>query len=562
MEGMRCGSRARRAIVASALAAGVGLGAVRAAGAEQRIVEAAAALSAEGIRRHTAVLGSDAMEGRAPGTPGGGRAADYIADELERLGVRPLGDEGSYFQQVPLHGNTPLPVSRLILTSLGEPRELALWSDYVLVSTGAQTWLPRSAPMVFVGYGIVAPEFDANDYADVDVRGKVVVYLAGEPASDDPAYFQGLEPSVYAAAETKQRIALSRGAVGSVLIPDAGVSGAGWERLRREYDFEHLTAASSLPRHLSLVLHPQLAPALFADALYDFDRVRSMARAHTLRSFHLPVSLSFEGVFRSRTFLTPNVVGWIEGRDPELAGTAVVVSAHYDHLGVGPPVNGDAIYNGAVDNALGVSGVLEIARVVAALDERPRRSLIVLFTTAEEEGNLGAVYFLDHAPLPLSRLVANINVDGLAFLDRFGDVIGIGAELSELGSMLESAARELGVEVGHAEGVVAGHEAYMRSDQAAFAEAGVPAILVNEGFRWRSTTPESALRQTVEWLDEVYHSPADDLEQPLDFAASRQHCGVVLALLLTVADSPVAPQWRPGVPYAYQRLLSLADETQ
>ena len=559
---MWCGSQVRCAIVASALAVGVGLGAVRAGGAEQRIAEAAAAVSAEAIRRHTAALGSDAMEGRAPGTPGGLRAADYIARELERLGVRPLGDGGSYFQQVPLHGNTPLPASRLVLTSLGESRELALWSDYVLVSTGAQTWLPRSAPMVFVGYGIVAPEFDANDYADVDVRGKVVVYLAGEPDSDDPAYFQGPEPSVYAAAETKQRIALTRGAVGSVLIPDVGPTGAGWERLQREYAFEHLTPASSLPRHLSLVIHPDVAPALFADALYDFDRVRAMERAHTLRSFHLPVALSFEGVFRSRTFLTPNVVGWIEGRDPELSGTAVVVSAHYDHLGVGPPVNGDAIYNGVVDNALGVAGVLEIARVVAALDERPRRSVIVLFTTAEEEGNLGAHYFLDHAPLPLSRLSANINVDGLAFRDSFSDVIGIGAELSGLGEMLESAAMELGFELGRAEGVAVGHEAYLRSDQAAFAAAGVPAILVNEGFRWQRTARETALRQTVEWLAEVYHSPADDLEQPLDVAASRQHCGVILALVLSVADSPVEPQWRPGVPYAYQRLLSLADEAR
>jgi len=556
------GSGTVRAAVTSALVLGMGMVGAASAGGPQRIAEAAATVSEEAIRRHTVALGSDAMEGRAPGTPGGLRAADYIARELERLGVRPLGDEGSYFQQVPLHGNTPLPASRLVLTSLGEPRELALWSDYVLVSTGAQTWLPRSAPMVFVGYGIVAPEFDTNDYADVDVRGKVVVYLAGEPASDDPAYFQGAEPSVYATAETKQRIALSRGAVGSVLIPDAGVAGAGWERLRREYAFEHLTPASSLPRHLSLVLHPQLAPALFADALYDFDRVQSMARAHTLRSFHLPVALSFEGVFRSRTFLTPNVIGWIEGRDPELAGTAVVVSAHHDHLGVGPAVAGDAIYNGVVDNALGVAGALEIARVVAALGERPRRSVIVLLTAAEEEGNLGALYFLDHPPLPLSRLVANINVDGLAFRETFSDVIGVGGELSDLGEMLGGAAGELGLELGAAEELTVGREAYVRSDQAAFAAAGVPAILVNEGLGWQSSNREAAVRQTVEWLAEVYHTPGDDLVQSLDFAASRQHCGVVLALLLTVADAPVAPQWRSGVPYAYQRLLSMADEAR
>jgi hypothetical protein len=562
MEGMRCGSRARRAIVASALAAATGLGVARLVGGEQRIAEAAAAVSAEGIRRHTAALGSDAMEGRAPGTPGGLRAAAYIAGELERLGVRPLGDDGSFLQQVPMVANTPLPSSRLVIRGLGETRELALGSDYLLYTTGAQTWLPLPAPMVFVGYGIVAPEFDHNDYADVDVRGKVVVYLAGEPTSDDPGCFLGQELSVYAAADTKQRIALARGAVGSVLVPPDVAVGEGWARLQREFAFEHLTLASTLPRHLSLVLEPGLAPALFADALYDFERVRAMERGHTLRSFHLPATLSFEGAFSSRTFLAPNVVGWLEGSDLELGRSAVVVSAHYDHLGVGPPVGGDAIYNGVVDNALGVAGVLEIARVLAASGRPPRRSVIFLLSTGEEEGNLGASFFLDHPPLPLPRLAANINVDGLAFREGFDDVVAIGGDLSELGGMLEEAALALGLELGQGEGLVTGHEAYMRSDQGVFAQAGVPAILVNEGFRWRRSTREEAVRRTIEWLATIYHSPQDDLAQPLDFEASRQHCGVVLALLVTVADSVRAPQWRPGVPYAYQRLLSIADETR
>jgi hypothetical protein len=525
-------------------------------------VDAATAVSAEAIRRHTAALGSDAMEGRFPGTTGGKLAAAYIAEELERLGVRPLGDDGTFFQQVPIQGNTPLPSSRLALTSLGETRELELGRDYLLYTTGAQTWLPRPAPLVFVGYGIVAPEFDYSDYGDIEVRGKVVVYLAGEPSSEDPDYFLGVEPSVYAAAETKQRIALSRGAVGSVMIPSVDTLAGGWERLQRDFAFEHLTLASTLPRHLSLLLHPELAATLFNDALYDFGRVRSMERSHTLRSFHLPVAISFEGSFSSRTFLAPNVVGWIEGSDPELAGTAVVLSAHYDHLGVGPAIDADSIYNGVVDNALGVAGVLEIARVLTTSSPPPRRSVIVLSPVAEEEGNLGTAYFLDHPPLPLSRLVANVNVDGLAFRESFSDVIGIGGELSDLGEMLAGAARALDLELGGAQELTVGHEAYARSDQAAFAAAGVPAILVNEGFSWQRSSREEAVRQTIAWLAEVYHSPGDDLAQPLDFTASRQHCGVVLALLLAVADSPHAPQWHPGVPHAYQRLLSLADESR
>ena len=517
-------------------------------------------ISAEEIRRHTVVLGSDALEGRAPGTRGGRLAAGYIADVLERLGIRPAGDDGSFFQQVPLHANRPLGSSRCVITSLGESRILELGSDYLLFTTGAQTWLPRAVPMVFVGFGIVAPEFDYNDYADVDVGGKVVVYLAGEPPSNDDEFFDGPAESVYAAPETKQRIALSRGAVGSVLIPSRDCRGICWERLQREFAFEHLTLAYALPRHLSLVLHPNLAPTLFSEALYDFDRVRKMESERTLRSFHLPVTLTFEGSFAARNFLAPNVVGKLEGGDPRLAETAVVVSAHYDHLGVGPEVDGDSIYNGVVDNALGVAGVLEMARVLVSRPTRPRRSVIFLFPTAEEEGNLGSTFFLDHPPLPLSRIVANVNVDGLAHRAAFDEVVGIGGELSDLGDMLRQAAAGLGLEVVRPEAVATGHEAYARSDQAAFAAAGVPAILVNEGFGWRGTGRDEAIRRTAEWLATVYHTPGDDLAQMLDFEASRRHCEVVLALLLAVADASESPQWQPGVPYAYQRLLSVADE--
>ena len=525
------------------------------------VVAAASEVSVEQIRRHTVVLGSDALEGRAPGTAGGRRAAAYIEDELRRLGVRPWGDEGGFLQHVPLHAVTPLDDSRLVLTSLGEARELALGSDYLLLTTGAQTWLPRPVPMVFVGYGIVAPEFDYNDYADVDVRGKVVAFLDGEPRSADPEYFAGPEITVYSAADTKQRIALSRGAVGSVLIPVEGNGGEDrWQRLRREFAFDHLTLAYSIPRHLSLILHPSEAPGLFENALFDIHQVLAMRNEHTLRSFHLPVSISFEGSFRTRSFTSPNVVGLIEGSDPALNDSYVIVSAHYDHLGIGPDVGGDSIYNGVVDNALGVAGVLEIARVLNLRTGPPRRSVVLFFPTAEEEGNLGSSFFLDHPPAPLSSFVANINVDGLAFFDTFDDVVGIGGELSDLGSMLSDATRGLGVEVSRPDEFAWGHEAYARSDQAAFAAVGVPAILVSEGFSWHRTSREEAIARATQWLTTVYHSPADDVEQPLDFAASAQHLGIVLALVLTVADSPAPPEWHPGVRYAYQRALSLANE--
>jgi hypothetical protein len=515
-------------------------------------------VSADAIRRHTVVLGGDALEGRAPGSRGGQLAASYIAEELEKLGLEPLGDDGSFLQQVPLVGSTPLPESRLSISGLGEHTVLRLGEDYLLHTTGAQTWLPRPTPMVFVGYGIVAPEFDYNDYADVEVGGKVAVFFAGEPASDDPDYFAGRDPTVYSAFETKVRIALSRGAVASVLVPGGGVE---WARLQREYAFEHLSLASSVPSHLAILLHPAVAGTLFDDALFDFDQVQSMERRQVLRSFHLPVSLSFEGSFRVRSFLAANVVGRIPGSGSKLARESVVVSAHYDHLGLGPAVAGDSIYNGVIDNAIGCAALLELARVLASAPERSRRSIIVLFTTAEEEGNLGARYFLDHPPVPLSTMVANINIDGLAFNDEFSDVVGVGAELSDLGGMLGTVAAARGLDVGRVTELASGREAFERSEQAVFAEAGVPAMLVNEGLEWRHTPRAVAAAQTMQWFAERYHTPFDDLTQPLDFEAARQHAALIANLIQVVANAPLAPEWRPGVPYAYRRLLNIAEES-
>ncbi len=526
----------------------------------RRSVTASEAVSADNLRRHAVVLGSDALEGRAPGTAGGSRAASYISSELERYGVKPLGDEGTFLQRVPLHGNAPLSDSRLSLISFGETRRLALGEDYLLYSTGSQTWIPRPAPLVFVGYGIVAPEFDHNDYAELDVRGKVVVYLSGEPSSVDPGYFSGPEPTVYSSTEAKSRIALSRGAVGSVMIPVTDDPELLWSRLRDEFAFEHLTLAYSVPRHLSAILHPRLAAGLFADALYDFETVLTMYASHTLRSFHLPVQLSFEGSFRSRNFLASNVVGWVEGADPRMRDRYLVISAHYDHLGIGPAQAGDAIYNGVVDNALGVACVLELARIVTQVTGPPDRSVIFLLSTAEEEGNLGAAFFLDHPPVRHSQMVANINVDGLATMDTFDDVVGIGGELSDLGELLNMAVKPLGLRTSRPKEMVLGHEAYTRSDQVVFAEAGIPAILVVEGLQWRHTDRAEAILSMRRWFSTVYHTPRDDVDQPLDLAACGQHCGAIAAFALAVADAPMDPEWRPGVPYAYERLLSLADE--
>jgi len=510
-------------------------------------------ISAEAIRRHTFVLGADDLAGRAVGTPGARRAARYIADALAEAGVPPADPAAGYLQPVPMHGSRPLPESALELRTTCGTRELRLAEDYVLYTAGQETFIPTPTPLVFAGYGIVAPEYDYSDYRGLDVRGKVVVLLAGEPHSDDPRFFAGERETVYSSPSTKLRTAMSRGARGSLLIPSLSQPDAdGWAYRRLQFAFEDVTLAYALPDHLSARLSEDAARSLLCGSRSDLTALREEERLHTLRGFALDATVSFRGVFAERDFLSSNVVGLVRGSDPELSGTAVAVVAHYDHLGVGPPAGDDDIYNGVVDNAIGVAGVLEMARAVAAREERPRRSVLFLFPTGEEKGLLGSAFYTDHPVLPLGATVAAVNVDGLAFFDAFRDVVGVGAELSTLGDTLSRVAAGQGLAVSDARGALT--SVFDRSDQKAFAEAGVPALLVNEGFDTVGHTPDQARAHAMRWARLRYHTPFDDLSQPLNFEATRQHAELLLALVVALADDPVAPRFRPGTPYAGAQL--------
>lgn len=516
---------------------------------------AASAPRAQEIRRHTFFLGSDACEGRAPGSLGSRRAAAYIAGELQKAGVPPVGDLGGYFQEVPMHGSLPLPASEFLLVSPAGTRSLRLGQDYVLHSAGHQTLLPQPVPVVFVGYGITAPEYDYNDYAGFDVRGRIVSVLDGEPPSNDDAFFAGKRPTVHATLESKRRNAIARGARGCLLIPDAsGEHGATWSAWQGEYAFEHITLEYSVPDNFFAVLAPWAAEELFCGTVGGLADVRRAERSHALKAMELRVAVRYRGRFTERDFLGNNVIGRIQGADPVLSTTAVVVAAHYDHLGVGPPIGNDRIYNGVVDNALGVATVLEVARVVAALPERPRRSLLFLFTDGEERGLLGASYYTHHPIVPLHRTVGMINVDGAAHTGFFTEVVGIGGELSTIGRNLASVAAAMGLSAAQPPDGSVRPDLFRRSDQAAFAEAGVPAILVSDGLGADGRAREEVAREMSRWGQETYHSPFDDLTQPLNFEATRRYAMVLLALVLDVANDPVEPAWNGESPYALVQL--------
>ena len=513
-------------------------------------------VSAERIESHLRYLADDALAGRAPGTPGAELTARYLEQQLASYEIEPAFPGPSFRERVPLHESRPLLTSRLEIRVFGEPTELKLGKDYLLHSWGPASSIPRPTPLIFVGHGIVAPELDHNDYFGVDVEGAVVVYLAGEPE-----FFSGDETTVYASLETKRRIAQSRGAVASIVLPKVhGDLHSGWKRLRTTYSFPGLELPQALPAHPSIIVNPSWIRRLFEDALYDLDQVRTMEATGTLRPFHLPVQMSFRGRFANRDFLAWNVGAVLRGRDPKLRDELIVVSAHYDHLGVShDPISGiDRIFNGAVDNAIGVAGLLELARVMSDLPRAPRRSILFLFTTAEEAGTLGARHFLDRSPFRPSEIAANINIDGLAFVDMFSDVILVGGPLSSIQETFPAAIAPLGLEVGEAPPDLWIQDGFARSDQLAFAEAGVPAVMVNEGFSWIHHTREQAVSKSLQWLTTAYHTPADDLTQDFNFDATRLHVRAIASLLIALAEANMPPTWKPGTAYAYERALSRA----
>jgi hypothetical protein len=498
------------------------------------------------------------MEGRGTGTEGERKAARYIAGQLEMMRLRPLPSIGSYFQQVPMHAAIPLSASRLILHGDSTTTGLQLNRDYVMLTSGAQTYIRVSVPLVFVGFGIVAPEFDHNDYQKVDVEGKIAVMLDGEPWSDDETYFEGPRPTRHSFLSTKRKVALSRGARGTVIISWNPSGARSWHAVVQEYAHEDVTLNYEPAGHFSVLMNANTAQQLFLDGPFSLKNILDDARRGAVSSFPMNVRLSFDGVFNERDFVSQNVIGWLEGSDPVLKDTYLLVSAHYDHLGIGRPVDGDSIYNGAFDNAAGVAAVLEIARTLVSY--RPRRSVIFLFPTGEEKGLLGSIYYGDHPAVPRYKTVANVNVDGIASFEKFRSVYAIGAELSSLESAVQKVLEErhLSARLPLLDQSYA--EAFYRSDHFAFAQAGIPSLLILEGPDYERSSRDEGLARMNRWYAEYYHSPKDDAAQPVNRDAVVRHLEILTALISYLTDGDEDINWKKGVPYLQIRLQNIVEK--
>jgi len=522
-------------------------GAVRAA-LTPAVRRALAGIRGEALRAHMRFLANDRLEGRGTGTRGYDIAAAYVASQFEAAGLEPGGVGGTWYQPVPFRRLQGVPGDgALALLRGGRELRLAHDTDYLLGSDAVHERTAVTAPLAFAGFGITAPELGYDDYAHVDVRGKVAVILSGGPPafpSDQRAY--------YSSGLIKTRNAVARGAVGIVTVrTPVDEARAPWGRVvnqsrlpgMRWLDADGVPNESHPQIQMTATLSRSGAAALFADAPVPLARVFETGEAGRAQGFDLPARIRAWTRTRHSRAESPNVLGLLRGSDPTLRDEVVVLTAHLDHLGIGVPVNGDSIHNGAYDNATGCGSLIELARAFAAFPERPRRSLLFVAVTGEEKGLQGSDYFARFPTVPPEGIVANINMDMFVMLEPMPDVIVFGGEHSSLGPIAARAARAVGlspVPDPAPEEVV-----FIRSDQFQFVRQGVPAVYpVLSGAR--DVAPGDSLSPMQRWRRTIYHTPQDDMSQPMDMESGAKFMRMQFLLGLEVANTTARPAWNRG----------------
>jgi Zn-dependent M28 family amino/carboxypeptidase len=303
-----------------------------------------------------------------------------------------------------------------------------------------------------------------------------------------------------------------------------------------------------------------MAEVLFENSRYNYDEVLQMVDESNVQSFPLGSHISFWGEFKQRDFVSPNIIGFVEGSEEELKNEYIIVSAHYDHLGIGKPVDGDSVYNGAMDNAIGVSVLMELASSFSELKKNPGRSVIFLALTGEEKGLLGSTYYTDHPLVPLHKTIANINIDGVAFFKDFTSIVAIGSEYSTLDQYLKITAGKLNLSVEEIPYEFNQYEAFNRSDQISFAMAGIPSVLILEGLKNKTKSEEEVLKSFINYMEHIYHTPFDDLNQDIDYAAASKFSAVLCNLIYILANAEEHPEWHEGVPFIHARLQTIAED--
>jgi Zn-dependent M28 family amino/carboxypeptidase len=509
---------------------------------------AARAVKPSVLQSHLEFLASDALEGRGTGARGGTLAAKYIAAQFARLGLEPAGDSGTYFQAIPLRGSS-------FTSQMSAPGvSLELGKDFVAYLIGANDTTMVTADGVFVGYGIVAPEEQWDDYAGADVKGKVVLALAGTPADQDSTQFRMPKRSDYGFRQYKVDEGLRHGAA-AVFVIYRQPFPSPWDEIATSWLGQQVELSDSIdpPPSIGGWINTTGAARLLQRAGESLDQLATAAAHPGFTARPLRVSLTASVRRQTHQIRTVNVLARLKGHGSH-AREVVLLGAHYDHLGIGPAVAGDSIYNGALDNASGTAGMLAIAEACATSRVEPDRSIIFAAFGAEEAGLLGSEAFVRKPPVPLPEIIAMLNLDVLNLISDTKDISALGADWSSLGQPFRAAARSEGYSITAPDSPIIreaiDEDFFNRSDQAPFARAGVPAAFLYIGNQIAATPAERSGKQLLEdYLGHRYHRPNDDLSQPLDYQAGAHALRVVARTLVAVANAPQAPQWNAGAPY-------------
>jgi Zn-dependent M28 family amino/carboxypeptidase len=520
-------------------------------------------IDADAVLAHTKVLSSDEYEGRAPGGKGEQLTVNYLVDQFKKVGLKAGNTDGTYIQKVPLVGITtagaPLTIAK------GGQQTTLKWKDDVVGGTKrvVQSVSIDNSELVFVGYGVVAPEYNWDDYKGIDVKGKTLVMLVNDPPVPDPSnaseldakMFGGRAMTYYGRWTYKFEIASEKGAAGAFIVHETGPAGYPFDVVQGSWTGEQFDLVAPDKNMGRVAIQGWVSLDQGRKILkmggQDFDMLKKQAATREFKPVPLGVTASMTLANKLRTIDSQNVVAKLEGRDAQLKNEYVVYTAHWDHLGVGEPVNGDRIYNGAVDNASGTAGVIEIARAFTKLPQPPRRSILFLAVTAEEQGLLGSQYYGMQPIYPLEKTAAVINLDGLNVHGRTRDLTIVGLGASELDKYVQDAAGEQGRVIRPDAEPEKGF--YYRSDHFNFAKQGVPALDPDEGIEFSGKPPDFGQKVRAQYTERDYHKPSDVVRPDWDLSGAREDLKVFFAVGYRVAEADRFPEWSPGNEFKAKR---------
>ena len=503
----------------------------------------------ERLRAHVKLLSSDAFEGRGPGQPGGEKTTAYLVEQFRQYGLQPAGDHGTFMQAVPLVGVTPVGAEthfHFVSQSTAQaaaPIDLTFGSDYVVNNQTHTETADLDAPIVFVGHGIVAPEYQWDDYAGVDVRGKVVLIVVNEPPSTDPNFFKGEALTYYGRWTYKFEEAGRHGAVGALIIHRTDLASYGWQVVQNSWSGEHSYLRNDPNARLKAAswIQHAVADKLLSSVGMTADQAIDASNKRGFKAMPLPVELQAHVVSKVRNYDSANVVGKVAGATP---GGAVLYTGHWDHFGIDRTRQGDPVFHGANDNGTGTAIVLDWASALAEKKSVPPHDGYCAAVTAEEQGLLGSQYLGEHPPTPARNIQLDLNYDALLPVGDVRSATVHGAERTTVYPLVQALAAKEGLVLQPDQFPTAGH--FYRSDHFSLARVGVPAFSVGGGTLFRDHDDAWGKQQEEQYTDQRYHTPADKYEDSMDFRGDARMARFGFELGWLVMQQPGSVAWQPG----------------